>query len=126
MTPRLSAPTSTRERSSYSQAFLSPMGSSSLTECTMMDGCMKYPETIVQPRISNSTGDGFENGTFDEEGIENKNFIIHIGKPIYKKQNLSDKENIEYMKDQNYKSWVNTYEGFYGKKLKFNIKKKVK
>ena len=66
------------------------------------------------------------NGTFDEEGIENKNFIIHIGKPIYKKQNLSDKENIEYMKDQNYKSWVNTYEGFYGKKLKFNIKKKVK
>ena len=35
-------------------------------------------------------------------------------------------ENIEYMKDQNYKSWVNTYEGFYGKKLKFNIKKKVK
>lgn len=67
MTPRLSAPTSIRERSSYSQAFLSPIGSSSLTDFTMMDGCMNYPETIVQPRISNSTGDGFENETFDED-----------------------------------------------------------
>ena len=67
MTPRLSAPTSTRERSSYSQAFLSPMGSSSLTDFTMMAGCMHYPAPIAKARIPHSTGDGFENETFDED-----------------------------------------------------------
>lgn len=66
MTPRLSASTSVRERSSFSQAFLSPIGSS-FTDFTGADSCMNFAETIVQPQISSSTGEGFENETFDED-----------------------------------------------------------
>ena len=63
-----------------------------------------------------------KNGTFDEEGIENKDFVIHILKPIYLNKSLNDKENIRYMMNKNYNAWVNTYEGFYGKKMEYNHK----
>lgn len=63
------------------------------------------------------------NGTFDEDGIENKDFTITIGKPIYQKEELSEKDNMEYLMNQNYETWKNIYEGFYGRKLVYDIKK---
>lgn len=50
---------------------------------------------------------------------EFSDYTIHILPPIYKKDNLSDKENINYMRDENAKLWKETYETTYNKKLKF-------
>lgn len=44
---------------------------------------------------------------------------VHILEPIYPKDNLTLKENIEYMKKLNYDAWVKVYEDFYGKKLEY-------
>ena len=48
---------------------------------------------------------------------------VHILEPIYPKQDLSLKENIEYMKNLNYNMWVKVYEDVYGKKLEYNTEK---
>lgn len=55
----------------------------------------------------------------DPEGFPVQAYTIHFLPPIYPKAELSKKENIEYMKDENYKVWVDTYEKFYGEKLKY-------
>jgi 1-acyl-sn-glycerol-3-phosphate acyltransferase len=47
---------------------------------------------------------------------------VHILTPIYPKEGLSLKENIEYMKTLNYDMWVKVYEEFYGKKLEYTTK----
>ena len=46
-------------------------------------------------------------------------YTMHILEPIYPKDNLSLKENIEYMKTQNYNMWVKVYEDIYGIKLEY-------
>jgi 1-acyl-sn-glycerol-3-phosphate acyltransferase len=55
---------------------------------------------------------------------EFSNYTIHILPPIYKKAELNNKENVEYMKNENYKLWAQTYENTYNKKLEFNIESK--
>ena len=54
---------------------------------------------------------------------EFSDYTIHILPPIYKKPELNNKENVEYMKNENYKLWTETYETTYNKKLEFNVEK---
>lgn len=58
-------------------------------------------------------------GEFDNEGIEIKHLTVHIMPPIYPDKNLKPKEDIERMKNLNYKMCVDKYEEFYNKKLEY-------
>lgn len=58
-------------------------------------------------------------GVFDCDGIETKTLVLHIMPPIYPNPDLSQKENIEYLKNENYKMCKNKYEEFYGRKLEY-------
>lgn len=58
----------------------------------------------------------------DQNRQEFSNYTIHILPAIYPKQELNNKENVEYMKNENYRLWKETYETTYNKKLEFNIK----
>lgn len=60
-----------------------------------------------------------ESSLKDEAGFPILEYYIHIEKPIYKAENLTDKENIEAMKIKNYEIWKNIYESFYNKKLEY-------
>lgn len=83
MTPRLSAPSSIRERNSVSQSLLSPIfspkGSSSFTDLSTGDYCMTFPETIVQPRMSSNLKEDFETETFDEDFERIKDHVYNEG-----------------------------------------------
>ncbi len=52
-----------------------------------------------------------------ENGRERKNFTLHILPPIYPKENLSNKENLDYLKAENFRLWKECYEQTYNKKL---------
>lgn len=65
-----------------------------------------------------------ENMIDEQNRLEFSDYTIHILPPIYPKENLSNKENVQYMKDENYRLWTETYEKVYNKKLKFNVKVK--
>ena len=54
---------------------------------------------------------------------EFSDYTIHILPPIYPKAELNNKENVEYMRNENYRLWTETYETAYNKKLKFNTEK---
>ena len=47
-----------------------------------------------------------------DDGFAVQEYIVNIEKPIYKKEELKEKENIEYMKNTNYETWKNVYEEF--------------
>lgn len=68
-----------------------------------------------------------EDGEFyDKKSKQNKPmpvYTVHILKPIYTKEDLSSKENIEYVKNENYNRWVEVYESVYGKKLEYTTDK---
>lgn len=55
----------------------------------------------------------------DKEGIPKKQFNLNIMEPIYPKPELSKKENIEYLKNQNFEMCRNKYEEFYKRKLEY-------
>ena len=59
----------------------------------------------------------------DENFIPNGYFVqeytIHIGEPIYPKDNLNYKENIEYLAKENFKVWKEIYEQEYQTELKY-------
>lgn len=55
---------------------------------------------------------------------EFSDYTIHILPPIYPKAELNNKENVEYMKNENYRLWTETYETTYNKKLEFNTLEK--
>lgn len=57
----------------------------------------------------------------EQNRLEFSDYTIHILPPIYPKENLSNKENVQYMKDENYRLWTETYEKVYNKKLEFNV-----
>ena len=59
----------------------------------------------------------------EQNRLEFSDYTIHILPPIYKKPELNNKENVEYMKNENYKLWTETYETTYKKKLEFNTEK---
>ncbi|MBR0351042.1 MAG: 1-acyl-sn-glycerol-3-phosphate acyltransferase [Clostridia bacterium] len=54
-----------------------------------------------------------------EDGFPVQEYIINIEKPIYPREDLSDRENIEFMKNKNYEIWKNIYEEFYKKPLEY-------
>ena len=66
-----------------------------------------------------------DSGIIGEDGFEIQQYIINIEKPIYPKDNLTVKENIEYMKNTNYEIWKNIYEDFYKIPLQYTTKKKI-
>ena len=53
----------------------------------------------------------------DNEGYPIQQYTIHILDPIYKKEELSDRENMKYMKEENERVWKECYEKFYNEKL---------
>lgn len=62
-------------------------------------------------------------GKFDKEGLEIKYFTLHILKPIYPQKNLTQAQNIQYLKEKNYEMCKQVYEQTYGKKLKYASEK---
>ncbi len=63
-----------------------------------------------------------------DNGIEIKYYTVNILKPIYKQDNLTNKENIEYMRKKNYFIWKECYENTYKKELVYTTidKSKIK
>ena len=57
--------------------------------------------------------------TLDEFGFKNQIYTIHVMEPIYPNKELAKKENIDYLMNENYRVWVETYENFYSEKLKY-------
>lgn len=53
---------------------------------------------------------------FEEDGLPKQKLILHIGEPIYNDPNLTDKQNAEYLLQQNKQFTVSVYEKFYNKK----------
>ena len=58
-----------------------------------------------------------------EDGNPVQAYTIFIDKPIYAKEGLTDKENLEYMKNENYSIWKNIYEDFYKVPLEYSTEK---
>ena len=56
-----------------------------------------------------------ESGIFDDNGIEHKHFTLNIMDPIYPKAELSYRENVKYLMEENHKACVNKYTEVYGK-----------
>ncbi len=60
-----------------------------------------------------------ESEYLDDAGFPVLEYYIHIEKPIYKDDALSDRENIQNMKVKNFNVWKNIYEEFYNKPLSY-------
>ena len=60
-----------------------------------------------------------ESGLFNADGSPVYIYNVNISEPIYKNDELSDRGNIEYIKDKNYEIWKNIYESYYGEKLTY-------
>ena len=60
-----------------------------------------------------------------EDGFPVQQYIINIEKPIYPDEKLTDRENIEKMKDKNFEVWKKIYEDFYKIPLEYSCDKKV-
>lgn len=58
-----------------------------------------------------------------EDGFPVKEYYVHIEEPIYPDKNLSEKENVQIMKDKNFDVWKNVYEEFYGIPLEYTTQK---
>lgn len=59
-----------------------------------------------------------------EDGFPVKEYYVHIEEPIYPSQSLSEKENVQIMKNKNFEIWKNIYEEFYGIPLEYTTLKK--
>lgn len=81
---------------------------------------MKYDVPVVPCFITFK-----ERNKVDKEGIPLKQFTLHIMPPIYKKEDLSEKENIEYLKNADFEACKNKYESVYNKKLKYTTKQPI-
>lgn len=58
----------------------------------------------------------------DDQGRQEfSDYTIHILPPIYPKENLTNRENVRYMRDANYEAWKTCYEETYNIPLEFNI-----
>ncbi len=60
-----------------------------------------------------------------EDGFPVQEYIINIDKPIYPDENLSERENVEMMKEKNYQVWKSIYEDFYKIPLEYTCDKEV-
>ncbi len=53
------------------------------------------------------------------DGFYIQEYTVNILKPIYPDSSLSDKENIELLRNKNYEAWKQVYEEFYGVPLSY-------
>ena len=53
------------------------------------------------------------------DGSLSQKYTVWYLPPIYPKEELSEKENIKYMKEKNYELWKDLYERVYGEELKY-------
>ncbi len=60
-----------------------------------------------------------ESEIIGEDGFPIMEYFVNIEKPIYKNKELTDKENIEQMRDKNFDIWKGIYEEFYETPLKY-------
>ena len=58
-----------------------------------------------------------------EDGFPIQAYTVNIGEAIYPDKDKNKKDNIEIMKNKNFEYWKETYEKFYGIKLKYTTKK---
>lgn len=61
-----------------------------------------------------------DSDVLDVDGFYVQKYTMNILPAIYPKPELNKKQNIEYMKEQNYKAWVKCYEDFYKTKLTYD------
>ena len=61
-----------------------------------------------------------------EDGFPVQEYIINIKPPIYPNENLSQKENVEIMKNKNFEIWKKVYEEFYEIPLEYTTIDKEK
>jgi 1-acyl-sn-glycerol-3-phosphate acyltransferase len=54
-----------------------------------------------------------DSNVLGEDGFYVQEYTVHVYTPIYPKNELSEKENIEYLKMQNDKAWKELYEKTY-------------
>lgn len=55
----------------------------------------------------------------DRDGYPVQAYTLHFLPPIYLKKELSEKENAEYLKTENYNAWKTVYESVYGVPLEY-------
>ncbi len=55
------------------------------------------------------------------DGFPTQEFTINVGKPIYRKEGLSDSKNAVEMMEENFSVWKNFYEEEYNLPLEYNI-----
>lgn len=58
-----------------------------------------------------------------EDGFPVKEYYVHIEEPIYPDKKMTEKENVELMKNKNFEVWKNIYEDFYGIPLEYTTVK---
>lgn len=58
-------------------------------------------------------------GKYDEEGIAERKFVVNILEPIYPREELSLRENTEYLRDADFAACRECYESFYGRDLEY-------
>lgn len=66
-----------------------------------------------------------ETDKMGEDGFPIPEYYVHIEKPIYKDEKLSDKENMKMMKEKNFEVWKKIYEDFYGIPLEYSCDKET-
>lgn len=62
--------------------------------------------------------------TIGEDGFPIQEYIIHIEKPIYPDETLTEKENTTQMKEKNFAVWKKIYEDFYQIPLRYTTEQK--
>ena len=60
-----------------------------------------------------------ESNIIGEDGFPVMEYYVNIEKPIYKNKELTDRENINQMRDKNFAVWKDIYEEFYETPLKY-------
>ena len=60
----------------------------------------------------------------DSDGFFVQEYTVNILKPIFPKEELSVRQNAEFMKNENYSVWKKVYEEFYGIPLVYSEEKK--
>lgn len=58
-----------------------------------------------------------------DDGFPIQEYIINIDEPIYPKNDLTERENVELMNEKNYTTWVRIYEDYYKIPLEYNTVK---
>lgn len=60
-----------------------------------------------------------DSNVISKDGLPVQEYTLNFGKPIYPDSKLTSKQNIEMMRNENYKFCENTYKKFYGKNVMY-------